>query len=283
MGCGRGLAQTLLVLGNFVIALVALSLMALCTFTAVHTFNDFGMLKKMVFLVVVLVAFFLLIMSILGCCAAMAEKRKRCARLIYILLVLMSLAIMLAGSAVAFNVGSVLERAKDKDVDISGSIDKATSQVLHFLHDQVGNLYTDGECKGGRANSTTFPIGFSEVHCSNKQIETVFSSILEQTSIATEDDLKNFLECVRLPAYTSEGQEPSSATEVYCDAENYIVSLADKNMQIVRWIPVALAVFTLLLLIAAFKVTCCVRESRDVRRADYDSREAQLAQRQRLV
>lgn len=280
MGVGQCLARATLAVVNFILCVAALSALIFCLFTVPDVKGDY-LLKKSLFTIVMLGSIVVLVISIFGCWAALASPSKRCARVPYLIVLLAALVAEVAGVVLVFNFCNVLDRCKAHDVDIEGNLDQATAHTMQFLHDQVLDLYDDGNCTGGEANGTELPIGFKKVRCTRKPVGNLFDVILEGGAITSENGLDRFTSCTRLPSYTPPGQKSSSATQAFCGSEEYIVAFASRHIRQLRWLPVTIVALTVVLFLATL-VLVCKRDRRRVSvRSDarLDLLNSQLAQR----
>lgn len=200
-------------------------------------------------LVYVLVASsFVAVMSLIGCRVANSPPRRKCSRFVYLFLLLVVIVAEFSAAALFSNLGNSLEVAKDHHFDIEGGLDSAAIEALTYLHDQIVDLYENGNCTGGEANGDKFPIAFSKVHCEKFSVNEAFSVICKANKITNTNDFERFSNCST--HYTAPSVPPSGATQIFCSSEAHIVAVAQKWTKYLTCCPVVLTVLTLLLFVA---------------------------------
>lgn len=257
--CTKGTSQCVLLVTNTLIFLAAAGALGV----TIYIFMDAvakAVVKFNLLTVIGIVSVALMMFAILGCRTALNPPQKKASKCVYLTILLVLFLAEFVAAGYVFNIKNALQVAKDHNFDIKSGVDKATVDVLHFLHDQLDDLYTNEHCQGGAAGGTVVPFNFTKVTCKDQKAGDAIHTILQPLAITTPVELKSFKDCTTDSAYA---QPATAFTQAFCGSEANVVSLAHKYAKYLIWFPVLLAGLTFILLIA----TICLIAQKNSRRA----------------
>jgi len=256
--CTKGTSQCVLLVTNTLIFLCAAGALGV----TIYIFNDVlakSLSKVNLLTVVAIFSVALMLFAMLGCRTATSPPKKKCSKCIYLTLLLVLFLAEFVAAGYIFNISNALQVAKDHHFDVKSNVDKAATQALHFLHDQLDELYNQESCKGGAATGTQTPFHFTKVVCKTQAVNVAFRALLTDPTVATPSDLDSYKKCTVDKAYT---QPASAFTQAFCGSEANIVTLAHRYSRYLVWFPVVLAGLTFVLLIS----TICLMAQKNQRR-----------------
>jgi len=258
--CVKGTSQGILLVVNtliFIAAVGALSV-SIWAFSSVLVKS---LTKTSLLAVIVAISTVLIFFSVLGCRTALTPPTKKCSKCVYLTILFVLFLAEWAAAGYVYNVGNALQVAKDNHVDVKQGVDKAAAEALHFLHDQLQNMYTQEDCHGGAATSKISPFNFSTVSCKTEAVTEAFSTLFKDNTVTNADRVK-YANCTTDLAFTKASSTPSPFTQSFCGSETHIASLAHKYAKYLLWFPVALAGLTFILLVS----TICLIAEKNQRR-----------------
>jgi ABC-type multidrug transport system fused ATPase/permease subunit len=251
--CIAGVSQGVLLVSNTLLFLIAAGSLGLC----IYLFHDevaSSLTKVSILTIAAIISVPMMLFAFLGCKTAYNPPEKRCSRCLYLtILMILFLAEFIIGGLV-YNVSNALQVAKDHNFDIQGDANKAARTVLHFLHDQLDEVYDKGHCQGGSANSSQIPIEFEKISCNSASRSDAINTIFKHDVIRDTSKFYSYTNCTSDSAYTPSGEKPSDFTQAFCGSQANVASLAQKYSSYLMWFPIGLGILTLVLLIA----TVCI-------------------------
>jgi hypothetical protein len=270
--CAQGTSQCVLLVTNTLIFLCAAGALGV----TIYMFNNVlakSLSKVNLLTIVGIFSVALMLFAMLGCRTATSPPKKKCSKCIYLTLLLVLFLGEFVAAGYIFNISNALQVAKDHHFDVTSHVDEAATKALHFLHDQLDDLYNQESCRGGAATGTQTPFNFTKVVCETQSANDAFNTLLTDPTVATQSDFKSYKKCTVDKAYT---QPASAFTQAFCGSQANIVTLAHRYSRYLVWFPVVLAGLTFILLVS----TICLMAQKN---QQHQRRQVQLNQGQQPI
>mmetsp|Transcript_1104 Transcript_1104/g.2478 ORF Transcript_1104/g.2478 Transcript_1104/m.2478 type:complete len:288 (+) Transcript_1104:40-903(+) len=261
------LSKAVLLVANTLIFLAAGAAVGISIYSYSDVLSD-SLTWSGLLLYILIASASLMVVSVVGCCAAKAPPTRKWLLVIYLLVLLGMIAAQALAAVLIYNVNDVLGTLQDHNVDLSKSLSSAEKDAVTYLHDQVGSLYDQGHCTGGKDDGSTAPITFTPVQCTKKSVNQAFDTIIQDRTIEDQDDADKYTACTENTLWTPKGSSPSTATQVFCHARSHIAELAVKYMRPLEYCGIGLAALEALLLLATIFLICRKHRKRQAQLAD---------------